>query len=294
MIQRSKLSFLVRIIRYRLNRQPRVCPYCGLSSHLRLLKRKKLLLDIVSCESCKLIFRWPMDTQKDTYACYQHEYKSGATTALPGEGELDDLLRNNLVGTPLDLGPKIRVLKAMKPTGCVLDYGCSWGYGTYQLAQHGFQAIGFEISKPRAQYGREKLGVEIIDNFDDLRSLPPKTFDIVFTNHVLEHLTSIKEVLDLMFHLLREGGLAFHVLPNFTGKKARRGLWLRWIGEAHPIAPTTEFFEHNLSKHGFDRVYFASSPFDDALITEISQEKYELLQTDGNELLVLVWRGHDT
>ena len=67
----SKPRFLLRILRHRLNRQPRVCPYCSGSAHLKLLRRKKIVLDILKCEACRLVFRWPTDTPEESDAYFQ-------------------------------------------------------------------------------------------------------------------------------------------------------------------------------------------------------------------------------
>jgi 2-polyprenyl-3-methyl-5-hydroxy-6-metoxy-1,4-benzoquinol methylase len=284
----SKLRFAERMIRHRLNRQPCVCPYCGGPSPLKLLKRKKLILDIFRCDACGLIFRWPTESPEEADAYYQDEFSPNSPQiSLPNKDELDALLKNNFAGTPLDLRPKIRLLKSVRPEGQVLDYGCSWGYGTYQLAQCGFQAMGFEISKPRAQYARDCLHVEVIDDLENLRQLPPRSFDVIFSNHVLEHLPNLKDALDLMARLLSDGGLTFHVLPNFTGKLALGGMWLHWIGEEHPIAPTMDFFARNLHKHGFDQVRFGSSPFNDAMMAAILNSAGQSIQAEGDELLLL-------
>ena len=167
-ISKAKLSFIRRIVRNRLARQRRACPYCGESSNLELIGRKKVLLDVLRCKNCLLIFRWPMDTTIDNYAYYQDEYRAGLTTDLPTEHQLESMARESFRGSPLDLSQKIQILKALRPSGVVLDYGCSWGYGVYQLLAHGYRALGFEISKPRATLGREKLGVEILDEPRDL------------------------------------------------------------------------------------------------------------------------------
>ena len=178
---KAKFRFARKLIRHRLQRQPRVCPYCGPSSSLRLIRRKKLIMDILQCETCHLIIRWPTDTATEHEVHYHDEFAVDAPQiAFPGPDELSVLVQNNFLASPLDFNHKIRVLKALRPAGRVLDFGCSWAYGTYQLQRHGFDATGFEISKPRAGFGRERLGQKVIDSLEELASLPPNSFDIVF------------------------------------------------------------------------------------------------------------------
>jgi 2-polyprenyl-3-methyl-5-hydroxy-6-metoxy-1,4-benzoquinol methylase len=218
---------------------------------------------------------------------YQQEFaQDSPQVILPTPEELRALVQCDFLGSPLDINHKIRVLKALRPAGRVLDFGCSWAYGTYQFQRHGFDATGFEISKPRADYGRKNLGQNVIDSFEELNALPPESFHIIFTNHVVEHLPDIRSSLSLLAGLLSRGGFAFHVLPNFTGKRAKSGLWLKWIGEDHPIAPTIDFFGYAIPRSGLLSPVFGSSPFDENLIAALTGQPGAMLSTDGDELLV--------
>jgi SAM-dependent methyltransferase len=255
-----------------------------------MLRRKKIVLDIMQCDTCALIFRWPTDTPEEAHTYYQAAYTPEyPQVRLPDKTELNKLLSTNFADTPLDLNAKIRVLQSLRPGGRVLDYGCSWGYGTYQLQQDGFSATGFEISKPRAQYARDQIGLRVLDSLSALADLPGGSFDVIFSNHVLEHLPSIRDTFDLTRRLLTPEGLAFHVLPNFTGKAGRSGLWIMWIGEEHPLAPTVEFFQRTLPHHGFRRVVLGSSPFDEHLSATLQADGSQA-GLDGDELLVLAYK----
>jgi len=178
-------------------------------------------------------------------------------------------------------------LRTLEPVGHVLDYGCSWGYGVYQLREAGFDAEGYEVSGPRAAYGRAGLRVKILETRRELENLPTDSFDVLFSNHVVEHLPALGRAFDEFFRLLRTGGLLFLVLPNFNGAAARNGRFLSWIGEAHPVAPTRGFFLRNLPAHGFEAVRCASGPFTERAAELASRGRFDELETDGDELLVL-------
>ena len=98
--------------------------------------------------------------------------------------------------------------------------------------------------------------------------------------------------MNLFARLFADEGIMFHVLPNFSGTSARSGLFWKWIGEAHPIAPSKAFYERNLSKHGFRQVVCASGPFDDTLEEKLFQQQFEKLDIEGDELLVLAWKSY--
>jgi hypothetical protein len=93
-----------------------------------------------------------------------------------------------------------------------------------------------------------------------------------------------------MARLLSKDGFLFHVLPNFTGKKAKSGFWLKWIGEEHPIAPTVDFFKHAIPGAGLQAPVFGSSPFDENLIAALVNTPGGMPSTDGDELLVMAHR----
>ncbi|HKW88722.1 MAG TPA: methyltransferase domain-containing protein [Candidatus Acidoferrales bacterium] len=258
----NKLRFLARIIRHRVGGQIRVCPYCKEPTQLEHLARKKFILEVFHCPKCCLIFRWPLDTNAESEHYYQRAYsKSAPYVRLPSEAKLRELRGCNFTGSPLDRSAEIAIVKTVRPQGRVLDYGCSWGFAVHQFIQSGFSATGFEISKPRAKFGREKLGADIVDDFAVLNAMNVCTFDIIYSHQVLKNLADIRAAFDVMHKLLKPGGLMFHVVPNFAAMLAENGTRLNWIGEEHPIAPTRDFFEYALPRSGFQNIRVVSNPF---------------------------------
>ena len=288
----AKIRYVRRILYHRWHGQPRVCPYCGPSSAVKLVRRKKVIVEILQCQSCHLWFRWPGDTPHEHSDYYQKQFAVDTPQViLPSKEELSAYQAVNFAGSPLDIHNKARVLKTLRPGGRVLDYGCSWGYGTHQLQQFGFDAAGFEISKSRAEFARTYLGLTAYDSLEDLQRLPEKSFDIIFSNHVVEHLPNLSAVFLTLTRLLKEDGFVFHVLPNFTGKMARSGYWLKWIGEDHPIAPAIPFFEIAIPRAGLTQPVFGSSPFDDQMARALLGQPGAQLSTEGDELLVFAHRA---
>src|SRR5258707_8191357 len=125
-----------------------------------------------------------------------------------------------------------------------------------------------------------------MDSFDDLAKLPDGSVDIIFSNHVVEHLPDIGPTFALLTRLLKENGFIFHVLPNFMGKLARSGYWVKWIGEDHPVAPAMPFFEYAIPRAGLTKPIFGSDPFDEQMAQALSANPTENLSSEGIELLV--------
>ncbi len=288
----AKFRYMRRLLYHRWRGQPRVCPYCGPASIVALVRRKKLIAEILQCQTCRLWFRWPADSSSEHDEYYQQEFAGDSPQVrLPGPAELEGLLKTNFSQSALDIGSKVEVLSTLRPRARILDFGSSWGYGTLQLARQGFDAVGFEISKPRAEYGRTRLGLKIIDRIEELEALPEGSFDIVFSNHVVEHLPNIAAIFSLLTRLLKKNGFVFHVLPNFMGQKARSGYWVKWIGEDHPIAPAMPFFELAIPRAGLARPLFGSSPFEKRMAGALADPATGSLSTEGDELVVFARRS---
>jgi SAM-dependent methyltransferase len=237
------------------------------------------------------MFRWPKETPGFAEKFYQNSYQEVRfTTELPDPATLKGFIANNFAGSPIDFVEQISLLKTFLPQGRVLDFGCSWGYGIHQLTHAGYDAFGFEISRPRAELGRRELGVKILDKLEDLEHIPSQSVDGIFASHVLEHLLSLREIFEFFARILKPGGVVFIMVPNSGGKKARE-LGVRWqamINEKHTLALDGKFFEKNLPSFGFD-VWAFSDTQDAAAIQTISDQNGEL-STEGEELRVIARR----
>jgi SAM-dependent methyltransferase len=284
----QRMSFLARVLlNYGTDKH---CPYCN-SKNTQRAGRKHLVLELRRCTVCGLRFRWPKQTPEFSEKYYQRTYKEGTyTTELPDKETLAKYIAWGFVGSPKDFSCSIGILKGLLPSGRVLDYGCSWGYGTYQLRLAGYEAVGFEISKPRAEEGRRALGVEIVDNLQNLDAIPNASVDGIYASHVLEHLQSLKEVFAFFARVLRPDGIAMVLVPNCGGKLAcKLGVgWGPMIGEKHTLALDAEFFQKNMPQFGF-RVLTLSEPYELAQVEAASRQATSL-PADGEELMVVAKR----
>jgi 2-polyprenyl-3-methyl-5-hydroxy-6-metoxy-1,4-benzoquinol methylase len=233
------------------------------------------------------MFRWPKEDPGFSERFYQDSYQEVGTTDLPDPVILKTFIANNFAGAPRDIADQVGVLKTFLPQGRVLDFGCSWGYGVYQLKRAGYDAFGFDISHPRAEFGRRELDVEILDKLEDLQQIPSQSVDGVFASHVLEHLLSLREIFEFFARILKPSGVVFIMVPNSAGKRARE-LGVRWqpmINEKHTLALDGNFFEVNMAPFGFDVWSFSDTQ--DATTIRRTLERKGQLSTEGDELRVI-------
>jgi 2-polyprenyl-3-methyl-5-hydroxy-6-metoxy-1,4-benzoquinol methylase len=73
-----------------------------------------------------------------------------------------------------------------------------------------FSVESYEISKPRAQYAKDKLRLKVYSSLADIEG----TFDIFFSSHVLEHVSSVRDTIQFGMNLLKNNGLFIALTPN--------------------------------------------------------------------------------
>lgn len=209
------------------------CPSCG-SALSTVVSRKHLVTTLRRCAGCELLFRAPTTGASAQRAFYQSEYSEGFTTDCPSPERLAHLQATRFAATEKDYTRYIDVLRAAgaKPGSRVFDFGCSWGYGSWQFAQQGFDVSAFEISAPRARYARERLAVDVWDSLQ--RECEP--FDFVFSSHVMEHVPSVTLTVEETMRLLKPGGLFVAVVPNGSAayRESAPVLWDKAWGFTHP------------------------------------------------------------
>jgi 2-polyprenyl-3-methyl-5-hydroxy-6-metoxy-1,4-benzoquinol methylase len=258
----ARMTFAWRMLRARLSRARRACPYCGSRFH-QFLQRKWILIEARRCAHCGLIFRYPTDYPGAARRYYESEYAEKTVVALPDTAGLGRMVAGRFRGTPFDRAARMQDLRALAPAGGrVLDFGCSWGYCVAQLGWAGFDAVGYEPGRPRAEYGRKQLGLRIEVDWEGLkRQEAGGGFDVVLADHVFEHLDAPAAYLDDWHALLRPRGKLVVYVPNGGGANARC-LGVRWgpfIGESHTMALTADWFRRNLPNHGLTAEHLGST-----------------------------------
>ncbi len=238
----------------------RCCPACN-GTDTSLIKRKYLVTSLWHCASCDLRFRVPKDDPARSADFYQEEYTQGFTTDCPSEAVLASLIATKFADAEKDFRSYVEVLRAagLRSGDAILDFGCSWGYGSWQLREAGFNVYSYEISKPRALYAKDKLSCNIVESVEGLRG----RLKCVFSAHVIEHLADPNLLWDVGTSTLEDGGLIVCFCPNGDpllegtyGALRYHQLW----GKVHPLLVTSNFLQKSSKKHGYRaRVY--GSPY---------------------------------
>lgn len=261
------------------------CPCCG-SPRSVLVARKYLVTSLLRCQDCRLLFRAPTTSERENARFYQREYQLGYTTTMPDTATLTSLIATRFKGSECDYRNYVGVLRSLcvEPRARVFDFGCSWGYGTWQIRDAGYQVRAFEISSPRAGYARERLQLDVEDRLENVEG----ECDVFFSCHALEHVPSPRVVIDLARRLLVPGGLFVAFTPN-GGSQYRsrepRGWNLSW-GLVHPNLLDAEYYEHAFPT---EPMMLASRPYEAEALKSWARDGGRVrLHPDGGELLCAV------
>ena len=163
----SKSSYLLKCLAAQFATERYRCPNC-LGTVSRIVDRKFIITQLRRCETCQLLFRTPTDWPESNQTYYENEYAQGFTTNLPSDTALAEMKRSTFANTEKSYSYYISVLSqlGLKSGVRVFDYGCSWGYGSYQLALAGFDVVAFEIGDTRRRFAHEKLAVQTLESME--------------------------------------------------------------------------------------------------------------------------------
>jgi 2-polyprenyl-3-methyl-5-hydroxy-6-metoxy-1,4-benzoquinol methylase len=245
---------------------------------------KVLVTQLRECQNCGLLYRIPTDTESQSNKFYQDKYSEGSTTDCPGEEELEQLKTGNFSATSNSYARYLSVLKQVvtKEGARIFDFGCSWGYGSFQLTQAGYDVTAYEVSVQRRQYAADKLNVKVIS---DLPSADGN-YDAFFSAHVLEHVPDLKSVVRLAQRIVKPGGLFVAFTPNGSlgYRTSQPAAFHKSWGLAHPNVLQDKFYRHVF----IDRPYLlATDPYDPTQIAAWNQNDQVICDLTGWELLAL-------
>jgi len=196
---------------------------------------------IVECPACGLLYANPQYTPNELVALYRRDYYSEDNT-LRGTFRRDEQQTNRVLYRTV-LRDLLRRYPQLAPAGGqgprrVLDYGCGPGYFLAECREAGFEPTGVEFSEIAAQYGRERLDLNILLDPDAaLPSLPDAHYHLVTAWAVIEHTRRPRDVLTQLASKLVPGGVLCLTIPNLRCWRylVERGRWFNMANPTHLV-----------------------------------------------------------
>jgi len=283
----NKIQYLAECVRKNTNHKNSFCPSCGCEES-SFVSRKYLVTALRRCNGCQLLFRTPTTDFTENASFYQEDYVEGFTTDCPNDQVLSEYLETSFRGTEKDYSRYIDVIYAAgaSPGDRIFDFGCSWGYGSWQIAQRGFDVECYEISLPRAHFARDKLGLKVHPSLSEVGA----GFDVFFSAHVLEHVPSVEEVINFGMSILKPHGLFIAFTPNGSTqyREVAEESWNKLWGMVHPNFLDEKFYKSRFTQ---SPPLILSNPFSLDVIREwefADKVNHHGIQLNGDELLLIV------
>jgi 2-polyprenyl-3-methyl-5-hydroxy-6-metoxy-1,4-benzoquinol methylase len=114
------------------------------------------------------------------------------------------------------------VISLMPSHGRVLEIGAGTGWQARALAQHGFEVEAIDL--PASLYAESRVWP--VQDYDGVSiPFPSHVFDVVFSSSTLEHIPHLRTLLGEMRRVLKEGGIAVHIVPSAS--------WRFWTSLTH-------------------------------------------------------------
>lgn len=135
----------------------------------------------------------------------------------------------------VSVGRKLRLLKPFQPKdGALLDVGAGTGFFIRAAKKRGWAVTGIEPNLSARNLANSKAPNTVFD-YDTLRMLPEKSFDVITLWHVLEHLPNLEDDIKIFQKLLKPNGQIVVAVPNFKSFDADyfKGFWAAYDVPRH-------------------------------------------------------------
>jgi 2-polyprenyl-3-methyl-5-hydroxy-6-metoxy-1,4-benzoquinol methylase len=190
--------------------------------------------DISRCQQCGHAYvssRLSADELEEAYSDVYYHTGNGA--GIAGYADYLGDAHKRMVGFKQRLE---HIERHVRKGGRLLDYGCAVGLFVKVAVDAGWDAIGYERSEWAVRYGREALGVDIVQGEGREPSTFEREFDVITMWDVLEHLEHPREVLGSIARWLKPGGLLALNTINQSSIGARiAGEYWRHLAPPHHL-----------------------------------------------------------
>jgi SAM-dependent methyltransferase len=102
-----------------------------------------------------------------------------------------------------------------RSSGDLLEIGAGTGWQARALSGAGFNVEAIDLPQESGISGHARNRHWPIRDYDGVHiPFPDNSFDIIYSSNVLEHVTELDALTEEMKRVLRQGGIALHLLPN--------------------------------------------------------------------------------
>lgn len=138
----------------------------------------------------------------------------------------------------------------LEPSQTVLDFGCGAGGLLALVEPRVAHADGLEVNPAAAELARERTGCRVFASLDELP--PDQTYDLILSNHVLEHIRDVCSTLERLRPHLRPGGRFVTMLPINDYRDSYHRGWSHEDVDRHLQTWPPRLFANVLYESGYE------------------------------------------
>jgi SAM-dependent methyltransferase len=175
--------------------------------------------EIRSCSQCGFMFAERLANA--SAPSYESDYHS------------EFILRDEQAGTLQRYDKLLKELEKITPGRRLFDAGCGAG-GFLNFARNaGWSVSGIDGSQSAVRYAAEVFNLDVMVADLNRYELPPQSYDVISSFHVIEHLSNPLHLLRNIAVALLPDGIAYLGLPFYSRKRIRFHQMLYRIGIAN-------------------------------------------------------------
>jgi len=190
------------------------CPSCH-STNIKGLKKYKSE-NLLSCNKCQLVFCSKIPSQEELKNHYEHYGRNDFLSPITVK-RYQELL--------LEFQPYNQQNK-------ILDIGCGLGFFLEEALIKNWKVYGTEFTDEAIDICSKK-GINMFKGSLENIDFGELKFDVITSFEVLEHLQNPNDHIEILYSLLRPGGILYLTTPNFNSLN-RRILKKNWNVISYP------------------------------------------------------------
>lgn len=186
------------------------CPVCGFNEFISVLNNKWKNSSYNKCLKCSLIFQNPQESIIKTKSRYNENYFK---YELENQHNFFNLIKKTM--------DDFDILNILPEGASVLEIGSATGLFLKYMNENKFDAVGLEICRQSADYGKKNHKVNILNKTLEECKFKKNSFDFIHFSHLIEHLNDPINFLKIVNDITKPEGLIMITTPNSSGLFAR-------------------------------------------------------------------------
>ena len=131
-------------------------------------------------------------------------------------------------------------------------------------AQRVCKGVGYDIGCCKKEWAFPNaipIDLDLDDEWDAF-NLPDQKVDYIFSSHCLEHIASWVDIMDYWYETLKEGGVLFLYLPDYSQE-----YWRPWNNKKHINMFSSQIIKDYMTDKGYKNTFVSGIDLNNAFMT---------------------------